>query len=130
MPIMNVALAFDSFVAIFISGSMAKATLDATACHPGRETFIVVVATVAVLGVGRPTKLSGPNHQCIFQHSALLEVGQQSRNRLVDLLALLWQFGLHAEVRIPTVVVDFHEANAGLRHASCQQALSPEGAGL
>ena len=64
--------------------AVAVAAFDAAAGHPHRKALVVVVAAVGVLGRRGAAEFAAPNHQRVFEHVALLEVGKQRGDRLVD----------------------------------------------
>ena len=83
MEVVDVGLVLDGLIAMFIGGPVTEAALYASACHPRSEALVVVVASVVALSVRCTTKLTGPHDQSVLQHVALLEVGEQSRDRLI-----------------------------------------------
>src|SRR5262245_51858571 len=64
------------------------ASLDPAPRKPNGNSVWVVIAAVAELGAGRAAELRGPNDERLIQQAALLQVGQQSANRLIGLAAL------------------------------------------
>src|SRR5439155_26702496 len=52
MQVMDVDFVLDGFVAVFVSGAIKGATLDAAACQPDREAERVVITPVRALGEG------------------------------------------------------------------------------
>ncbi len=60
MPVVDVHSLGDSFVAMVISRAVTEATFHTPASHPHREAFVVVIASVARIGVGGTAKLASP----------------------------------------------------------------------
>ena len=129
VPVVDVHHAVDGGVADFIRAAVAQAALHAAAGHPHREALGVVVAAVAVLRVRRAAELAAPEDERVVEHPALLEVGKQCRDRLVDLAALLRELLAQVAVRVPAAVAHLDEAHALLGEAPRQQALARERVG-
>ena len=77
----------DGSHAVFIGRSVDIAALDARAGEPGTKRPVVVLATGRICGVVErsTTELAGPDDQHIVEHAPLLQIAEQSRDRLVDL---------------------------------------------
>ena len=93
VEVANVDWIFGDVVAEVIGLTVADTALDAAAGHPSGETTRVMVATVVVpiriaLGISRASEFSRAHDQRIFQQTALLEVFQETRNRLIDIPGL------------------------------------------
>ena len=69
----NVMWVFNGVKAQFIGCAMNYTGLYAAPGKPAGEALRMMVATRA-LGTGRAAELSAEHHQCILQHSALLEI--------------------------------------------------------
>ena len=65
------------FVAPLIRLTVGHDSLDATACEPIRKYIRIVVASLASLRTGHAAELGGPEHDRIFQESALFQVLEQ-----------------------------------------------------
>ena len=89
MPIVDVTLILDRLAAMFVGGTIAQPASHSPTCHPGRVSLVVVIPTVPVLCIGCAAKLTSPDDQCLIQKSSLLEIREQSSNRLIDLAALI-----------------------------------------
>ena len=126
VPVVDVDLAFDGFVAVLVSGTVAEAAFDATTGHPGGVAFVVVIATVAALGVRRAPKLTGPDDEGVLEEIALFEIGEQARDGFVDLAAGVDHAFAQVAVVIPAAVGELDETHAGLDHAAGEQALLSE----
>src|SRR5688572_8736197 len=65
---------------------------DTSSRHPDAETERMVIPTRAgprlrVLSQRRPTELSAPHHQRLFQQTPLLQIPQQRADWLIDVVA-------------------------------------------
>ena len=129
VPIVDVALALHGFRTKFVGSSVTEAALNAAARHPGRVAFVVVVPTIAVLGVGSPAELTRPDHQRVLQHAALLQISQQPGNWFVNLLAQVRNLRGHVEMSIPAGVRDFDKSHPRLRKTPGQQTLLAKAVG-
>ncbi len=94
MEVMDMHRVLGSGESKFIGAAIDGSAFDPATGKPHGEAVIVVVATVLLTGVGAwcgqldggcPAKFTAPNHQCILEHAALLEIGQQGADRLVAL---------------------------------------------
>src|SRR3974377_733022 len=92
MQVMNVNLVFGRFKSEFIGRPMNVAAARAAAGQPHAESVMIVITAIDFSGVGarrweldrgRAAKFAAPNYQSIFEHTALLEVGQQRADRLI-----------------------------------------------
>ena len=63
MQVIDVDFAIDGVVAEVVGCSMNNAAFDAAAGHPHREPVLVMLATVAVLGVRSAPKFAAPQNQ-------------------------------------------------------------------
>ena len=71
----------------FVGRSVDHSTLDPASGHPDREPVVVVISAVLALGTGRASELAGPDHDGFVEQSSLLQVTQQTGDRLVGLAA-------------------------------------------
>ena len=69
----------------FVRRAVSNPATDATASHPDAESKGMMIAAVGTLGSGGPAEFRGKYNQRFIQHSALLQVLQQSRNGAIDL---------------------------------------------
>src|ERR1051326_764885 len=83
----------DRFEAELVGGAVDGAALDAAAGQPDGVAARVVIAAGRVLRPRAATELAAPDDQRLVQHPALLEVADESRDRLVD-LAAKWRVAL------------------------------------
>ena len=67
MPIMDVHRIFHGLISKIIRRSIGQTTTDASSDHPEGVSFVVVVPSIAALGVGSAPELSGSDHQSVFQ---------------------------------------------------------------
>ena len=83
VEVMNVYWVLDGVVAQFVGTAMGNTALDPTTGRPnGKPTDVVIAASLrriffATLGHGSSAELSPPDDQCIFKHTALLQVHYQ-----------------------------------------------------
>ena len=76
---------FSNVISNLIGLSVRDASLDSSASHPHGESRGIMVASRAlrVLGCGLAAELPAPDYECLVQESSLLEVFQESCDRLV-----------------------------------------------
>ena len=85
----------DGFEAELVGGAIDGAAADSAAGHPHGEAVRVVIAAELGLAVAaeldgrRAAEFAAPDHERVVEHSALLQVGQQRGDRLIDLLGQL-----------------------------------------
>ena len=72
-------------------------------------------ALVVWLCVGSSSEFAGPDHQSILEQSALLQVLNQRRARLVDVPALPANLPRKVAMLVPAAVEKLGEAHAALR---------------
>src|SRR5262245_8828347 len=78
MDVAEVAAVVDCVQANVVGGADDLAALDASSRQPHREAEVVVIASLAVLGLWRSAELPSPQHQRCFQQAAPLQVVEQS----------------------------------------------------
>ena len=108
---------------------------DATAGKPGGKRVGVVIASRlgAFLDDRQPAEFAGADHQGRVQQAALLEIGQQCRDRLVGLAGKLAMIAGNVDVAVPAELVfhaageNLHEPHAALDQPPRQQRLPGEG---
>ena len=119
-----------------VGRSVDVAALCAAAGQPHGEAVRIVVATVlagirtegAQLHNRRAPELAAPDHEGVVQHTALLEVGEQSGDRLIALPRQLAVVRLDLGMgipRLPCPVPDLDEPNALLEQSARDQHLPP-----
>ena len=87
---------------------------------------VVGVARVADLAHRGAAEFAAPDYQRVLQQSALLQVLDQRRGRLVGHIAMRLELAIEIGVVVPTGVVQHHEAHAAFHHAARQQAVGGE----
>src|SRR5215467_4805335 len=97
----------DDVVAKLVGFSLDNARLDSPSREPPGVALGMVVASVIrsgqfALAIYRPAELAAPNHQCVFEQPAALEVSEQGITGLVDGFALQSQPLGQVVVLIPT----------------------------
>ena len=96
MKVMSSDWIFGNVIREFTTVPVGDSRLDAPARKPDRKATRVVVPAILLrcqftLTVNGPTKLPPPNNQRLVKNPALLEIFQQGRLRLVNVLALQWK---------------------------------------
>src|SRR5260370_32164878 len=76
-------------------------------------------------------KLPTPDHEWVFEHAARLQVGQQSRCRLIYFTTTIGEAEVQSllgicAMRIPAPVIELNESHAPLRKAPRHQAVVRE----
>src|SRR5205823_15020634 len=125
----------DDIVAVIIGPAIADTGFNATARHPNRVAAPMMIAAVIVLfnfalAIDRAPEFAAPNHQCVVQQTALLEVFDQGSAGLVGVFALFFDAFRQIAVLIPATMVELDEPHAALGHAAREQTVVGEGAGL
>src|SRR5436190_6262707 len=80
---------FGDVVAIIVGLTVTDSRPDASSCQPDCRTVGMMVASVITpfefsLGVSRPSEFSSPDHECVFEQAALLQVAKQRGTRTID----------------------------------------------
>jgi hypothetical protein len=76
MQVMDMNSILNSVIPKVICHSMSDPPLYATTSHPHRKPMVIMLATIPILRMRGPTKLSSPNHQRIVKQPSLLQVAQ------------------------------------------------------
>ena len=90
----------------------------------------MVTSTVGTLPAGSPAEFGTPHHQRLVEQTSLLEIFQEARDGLIDLLAIAGMICLKIAVSVPgscsaTAVVDLNEPHAAFdQTSSCQAQLA------
>ena len=100
MPVMNVNRVLCDTESEVIGAAVRDAFLHSATGHPDAEALFVVVtarrslrpgAGVVFLNHGSTTKLAAPDHERVLEQSALAEIFNQPRARLIDFPSRVWQ---------------------------------------
>ena len=134
MEVLDVETVLDSVGPELISLSNTDSALDPSTGHEHREAVGVVVPTgsLAVLSRWLANELTAPDDQGLIEHTALLEILDQSRDGLVGIAGMDTVVTLQAAVGIPIVIVmrptgvDLNKANTTFDKSPGQQALATE----
>src|SRR5688572_2147959 len=92
----------------------------------------MMIAAISPLSTRRAAELRSPNDQRILEKSTLLEVFEQSGDRLIDLTAQHRMARFERPVSVPSAgaavraVKNLHEAHAVLDETASGQTLLPE----
>lgn len=84
MDIGDVVTIFDSVESQLVRRTMLHAALDAASCQPGAEPLRMVIAS-GILSTRGPAELGSEHDQRVLEKPALLQILQESCDRLVDL---------------------------------------------
>ena len=117
MQVVDVHAVLDRLEAEVVRLTVAHAALRAAAGEEHTEAMRVVVAAVAILAHRRATKLAAPHDQRVIQQAALLQVAQQRRDGLVNVLAQVPRARVVVRVRVPRLpvaVINLDEPHAPL----------------
>lgn len=93
VQVVDMNFSVDNSIAHIVCFSPEKTLFDAAAGKPGSEAFWLVFASVGVdvsctaqvLAPGCPSKFAAPDNESIIEKSALAEVADECRSRLVRL---------------------------------------------
>lgn len=93
MQVANVNWVLNHVVAKFVGRTKFNSTLDSASRQQRGEALGMMVAAIRFmsqrsLAVNRPSEFSSKHDQCVFQEPALVEILNESRGGLVDVLAL------------------------------------------
>ena len=129
VPVVDVHLVVNGFVAVVVRHAVVHAAFDAAASHPHGEAFVVVVPAIGALAVRGAAKLAAPDDEGVFQEAALLEVREQAGDGGIDAGAVVFKLGLEIEVLIPIAVGDLNKAHACFDELAGHEALLAKGGG-
>ena len=95
----NIAVLIRDVVAVVVGAAVRDAGLYASAGHPGCKASRVMITTVVgrrqlPLAVCRTAEFAAPNHERVVEHAQSLEVLDQGRTSLVNILALIGVFAV------------------------------------
>ena len=129
MQVADVDDVFLGVVAQLVGFTITNAALDAATGHPHREPFYMMVASGSALSLehGSASEFPTPDHQCVIQHVALLEILDEGPGGLVGQAAA----GVHVldqpAVVVPAAMVEMDEPYAALGQPAGQQAVGGVG---
>src|ERR1051326_8540151 len=132
VQVANMVAIDNGFMTEFISFAVGGSALNSSTCHKISETFRVMIAPVASLANRLSPEFSTPNYQRLLQQSALLQIGEQRGNRLVDLRAMNLQVFLDPVVSVPVLLlvpaamIDLDKPDAALDQSAGDEALAAE----
>src|SRR5262245_18731019 len=95
MQVVDVDLVLNGLEAELVGGAMDMAPLDSATGQPRREAVMVMVAAIHLAGVGprrgqlhrgSAAELATPDHERVFEHPSLLQIGQKRGDGLITLL--------------------------------------------
>src|SRR6185436_13477501 len=83
VKIVDVDFVLDCVPAEFIGCAMNHAALHTTPCHPHGKPEWMMFATIRALGRWRAAEFAAPQNEGIVEHSARLEIDQQTGDWLI-----------------------------------------------
>ena len=113
IDVMDVNWGFNRRIPKLIRRPVAHASpYAATGKHHRVRLLVVITANVAVLlacpiaslSHGRATEFGAPDYESLVKQAPLLEVLDQSRYRLINLLAFVRQTALQTAMVVPTLI--------------------------
>jgi len=119
-------------VAEFIGFAVGVARPGSAPGHPDSVCVLVVVTAgllhiLASLGHRGTAELGVPDDEGVFKEAALPEVTDESSDRLVDLLGLVWEVVEDTAVVIPALVKELDKAYAAFDETTGQEAVVGKG---
>jgi hypothetical protein len=132
MDIGHVVTIVHGMEAKLVRSPMSDPTLDSPAGHPHRESKRMMIAPpLLALDPGSTAEFCGPHDHRFIQQSPLLQILQQSCDRLVDLGAqlgvILAQFGVGIPQIPAAAVKDLDEPNSFFDQPPRRQTLPAKG---
>ena len=130
VQVADMAPVYDGFVAEFVGFTISSAAFDSGAGHEVGESFGIVIASIAALADRLAAELSAPDDEGFVEQTALLQVGKERGNWLVDLGAMDFQVFLDAIVGVPVLLlmaaalIDLDEPNTSLDQAAGDETLA------
>src|SRR5205823_6983116 len=95
VQVVDVNLVIHRARAELVGCAVDRAALDAAPGEPEAERAVVMVAARIVVAVAiardGPAEFAAPEHERALEQPALLQVGEQGRSRLVDLVGALFE---------------------------------------
>jgi hypothetical protein len=135
VKVVDLHLVFDGFVSPFVGRTVGDSGVYATAREPGGEAEGVVVAAVSSLSERGTPEFAGPDDEGFLEEAEFFQVGDKSRDRLIDRFTVFVVTIDKVAVLVPAITVSagarqFDEANPSLDEAASKKALLAEGFGL
>src|SRR6266481_3860738 len=90
----------------------------------------VIVFRERALRIDRTAEFAPPDDQCVFQQAALLEVFDQGRRRLVDVVALASDPLGAVAVLVPAAMIELDEPHTPFGQTSGKNAIGRVAAGF
>ena len=131
MKVVNVDFVFHGPPSEFIGCSMHVSPLYASSGQEHRKAEWVMTTAVLSLTGGGAAKFAAPHNKRFIEQAALLQIGEQTSDRLIDAAATLGQARGDASVVVPSIataalprIVQLHEADSAFHKSTRQQALT------
>src|ERR1700683_2528665 len=87
-----------------VGRAMHRAPLDAAPREPDAESFRMMIAAIAPCGVRRAAELAGPEDERLVEQAALLEVLDETGDRLIGVAGVLLMPRFQVAVLVPGAV--------------------------
>ena len=128
LQVMHVDGVLHDVHAIVIGLSIAEPGLYSATGQPVSEAIRVMITPVTgtrqfPLAINRTPKFTTPDHQGVFKHATLLEVGEERSGWLIGVLALATDVGGGSPMSIPTPMEKLDEAHAPFSQTTGKQAI-------
>jgi len=87
----------------------------------------MVVSSVVILqtslAINRASEFSAPDDQCVVQQTALLQIGDQCRLRLINIHALFRNVRRQTAMIVPATMIQLHKTDSLFQQATGQQTI-------
>ena len=129
VEVVNVDGIFKDVVAIVVGFSNGDSFFYSCSSHPHAEALGMMITSVIFasqfsLTVGGSPKLSTPDEESIFQHTALLEISEESGGWMIGVAALTFEGFGETTVMVPPLVEKLNEAHVTLGETTSEKAIS------
>src|SRR5215510_14126594 len=126
LQIKNADRVRDDVVAVIVGLANRYALLHAAAGDPHREIARVMIAPIIDLGqlalaIDRAPEFPAPDDQRVFEQTALFQILNERRGRLISASALERKIARQIVVLIPAAVIKLNESHAAFGQASREQ---------
>ena len=131
MDVGDVVAVFRGVEPDFIGGPMNNTTFESAAGHPDTESKDMMIATVRSLSARSSSELGGKDDEGLVEEPALVEVGQEATDGLIDGQCVTGVIGFECTVGIPsacatTAMLDLDEPNSLFDKAASGEELHAE----
>ena len=128
VKVVNVDGIFKDVVAIVVGFSDGDSFFYSCSSHPHTEALGMMITSVIFasqfyLTVGGSPKLSTPYEESIFQHTALLEISEESGGWMIGVAALTLEGLGETTVMVPSLVEKLNEAYVTLGETASEKTV-------